>query len=85
MSRIGRQPIDLPSGVSVSISPGRVMVNGPLGELSQEVPSRMKRRASFACMNASRMISSEMPLILMSIWSAVTPFAEPVILKSMSP
>src|SRR5881628_2197171 len=42
MSRIGRQPIELPSGVSVSISPGRVMVNGPLGELSQEVPARMK-------------------------------------------
>jgi large subunit ribosomal protein L6 len=28
--------------VSVSISPGRVMVNGPLGELSQQVPARMK-------------------------------------------
>ena len=41
MSRIGRQPIQLPSGVSVSISPGRVMVNGPLGELSQTVPTRM--------------------------------------------
>jgi large subunit ribosomal protein L6 len=26
----------------VSISPGRVMVNGPLGELSQQVPQRMK-------------------------------------------
>jgi large subunit ribosomal protein L6 len=42
MSRIGKQPIELPGGVSVSLSPGRVMVNGPLGELSQEVPSRMK-------------------------------------------
>src|ERR1043166_2430210 len=42
MSRIGRQPIQLPSSVSVSISPGRVMVNGPLGELSQQVPARMK-------------------------------------------
>jgi large subunit ribosomal protein L6 len=42
MSRIGRQPIQLPQGVSVSISPGRVMVNGPLGELSQQVPRRMK-------------------------------------------
>ncbi|HKG44136.1 MAG TPA: 50S ribosomal protein L6, partial [Gaiellaceae bacterium] len=31
-----------PSGVSVSISPGRVMVNGPLGELSQQVPARMQ-------------------------------------------
>ena len=28
--------------MSVSISPGRVMVNGPLGELSQQLPSRMK-------------------------------------------
>jgi large subunit ribosomal protein L6 len=42
MSRIGRQPIELPGGVSVSISPGRVTVNGPLGELQQQVPARMK-------------------------------------------
>jgi large subunit ribosomal protein L6 len=42
MSRIGKQPIELPSGVSVSLSPGRVMVNGPLGELTQQVPSRMQ-------------------------------------------
>jgi large subunit ribosomal protein L6 len=42
MSRIGRSPIELPAGVSVSISPGRVMVNGPLGELAQDVPTRMK-------------------------------------------
>jgi large subunit ribosomal protein L6 len=28
--------------VNVSLSPGRVMVNGPLGELSQQVPARMK-------------------------------------------
>jgi large subunit ribosomal protein L6 len=42
MSRIGRQPIPLPDSVSVSLSPGRVHVNGPLGELVQLVPSRMK-------------------------------------------
>ncbi|MDQ3858776.1 MAG: 50S ribosomal protein L6 [Actinomycetota bacterium] len=41
MSRIGKQPVAVPAGVSVSISPGRVMVNGPLGELAQEVPSRI--------------------------------------------
>jgi large subunit ribosomal protein L6 len=41
MSRIGKQPIELPSGVNVAISPGRVQVNGPLGELSQIVPARM--------------------------------------------
>jgi large subunit ribosomal protein L6 len=42
MSRIGKQPIELPAGVSVSLSPGRVMVNGPLGELTQQVPTRMQ-------------------------------------------
>ena len=42
MSRIGKQPIELPAGVMVAISPGRVQVNGPLGELSQQVPARMK-------------------------------------------
>src|ERR687884_1830425 len=42
MSRIGRQPIEIPAGVNVAISRGRVQVNGPLGELSQQVPQRMK-------------------------------------------
>ena len=42
MSRIGKQPIDLPAGVSVAVSPGRVQVNGPLGELDQLVPARMQ-------------------------------------------
>jgi large subunit ribosomal protein L6 len=42
MSRIGRKPIELPSGVMVALSPGRVQVNGPLGELSQNVPQRMQ-------------------------------------------
>jgi large subunit ribosomal protein L6 len=42
VSRIGKAPIEIPSGVNVSLSPGRVMVNGPLGELSQQVPTRMK-------------------------------------------
>ena len=41
MSRIGKSPIPLPSGVNVSISPGRVMVNGPLGELTQQLPQRI--------------------------------------------
>ena len=42
MSRIGRQPIAVPDAVSVSLTPGRVIVNGPLGELAQQVPTRMK-------------------------------------------
>ena len=41
MSRIGRKPIEVPGGVAVAISPGRVMVNGPLGELAQQIPQRI--------------------------------------------
>ena len=37
MSRIGRQPIPLPAGVTVSIEPESVRVNGPKGELSERV------------------------------------------------
>jgi large subunit ribosomal protein L6 len=42
MSRIGKRPIEVPTGVNVAVSPGRVQVNGPLGELSQTVPTRMQ-------------------------------------------
>ena len=41
MSRIGRQPIEIPDGVNVAVDPGRVTVNGPLGELTQQVPLRI--------------------------------------------
>jgi len=41
MSRIGRKPIELPSGVNVAVSPGRIQVNGPLGELNQQLPTRI--------------------------------------------
>jgi large subunit ribosomal protein L6 len=42
MSRIGRRPIEVPAGVTVSVDPGRVQVAGPLGTLQQQVPARMK-------------------------------------------
>src|SRR5277367_2252293 len=37
MSRIGRQPIPVPAGVTVSIEPESVRVNGPKGELSERI------------------------------------------------
>ena len=37
MSRIGRQPIDIPAGVTIAIEPELVTVNGPKGELSERV------------------------------------------------
>jgi large subunit ribosomal protein L6 len=37
MSRIGKQPITVPAGVSIAIEPERVTVNGPRGELSERI------------------------------------------------
>jgi large subunit ribosomal protein L6 len=43
MSRIGKRPIEVPAGVTVTVDPvGRVAVSGPLGSLQQNVPQRMK-------------------------------------------
>ena len=41
MSRIGRMPIAVPSGVTVNIEGNRVTVSGPKGELSRSLPSDM--------------------------------------------
>ncbi len=37
MSRIGKQPVPVPDGVTVTIEPGLVRVVGPKGELSERV------------------------------------------------
>ena len=37
MSRIGRKPIPVPAGVTVTIEPEVVRVNGPKGELSERI------------------------------------------------
>ena len=38
MSRIGRKPIPVPSGVEIQIEPELVIVKGPKGELSERIP-----------------------------------------------
>ena len=42
MSRIGKRPIEIPTGVNIVLEPGRVAVTGPLGALQQDVPQRMQ-------------------------------------------
>ena len=37
MSRIGRKPIDVPSGVEIAVKPESVTVKGPKGELSERI------------------------------------------------
>jgi large subunit ribosomal protein L6 len=38
MSRIGRQPIPIPSGVDVNVEGRKISVKGPKGELSHTIP-----------------------------------------------
>ncbi|MGH1383238.1 50S ribosomal protein L6 [Kordia sp.] len=39
MSRIGKNPVSIPAGVTVDIKDGQVTVKGKLGELTQEIDS----------------------------------------------
>jgi len=44
MSRIGRSPIPIPSGVTVQVADGVVTVNGPQGTLSRALPGAISVR-----------------------------------------
>src|SRR5258708_7919992 len=41
MSRIGRKPVTVPSGVDVTISEGNVLVKGPQGQLTMTIPGEI--------------------------------------------
>jgi large subunit ribosomal protein L6 len=45
MSRIGKTPIPVPSGVEVAIADGRVTVKGPQGSLHREIPGEIVVRS----------------------------------------
>ena len=54
MSRIGKKPIDIPSGVTVSVDGQRVVVKGPLGELSLEMPGALSAKVDGAVLQIER-------------------------------
>ena len=54
MSRIGRQPIPLPAGVTVAIDAESVRVNGPKGELTERINRDMLVEHSDATITVSR-------------------------------
>ena len=41
MSRVGKKPIEIPSGVETKLETGRIIVKGPLGEISQVVNPKL--------------------------------------------
>ena len=54
MSRIGKMPIAIPSGVDVQIDGSTVTVKGPKGELSQEISELMKVEIEDGVLTVSR-------------------------------
>lgn len=42
MSRIGKSPVSIPSGVDVKVDSGKITVKGPKGELTQELDSSVQ-------------------------------------------
>jgi large subunit ribosomal protein L6 len=54
MSRIGRKPIPVPSGVEITIEPELVTVKGPKGELSERVHRDITVAHEGAELNVSR-------------------------------
>lgn len=42
MSRIGKQPIQIPENVEVEIAQGGIKVKGPKGELNRSIPSQIE-------------------------------------------
>ena len=45
MSRIGKAPIPVPSGVEVTLTDGHVSVTGPQGTLERDLPGAITVRA----------------------------------------
>ena len=41
MSRVGKKPIEIPSGVETKLETGKITVKGPLGEMSQDVNPKL--------------------------------------------
>jgi large subunit ribosomal protein L6 len=54
MSRIGRKPIPVPSGVTVTIDPEVVRVHGPKGELSERIHRDITVAQEGEALNVSR-------------------------------
>jgi len=54
MSRIGRKPVAIPSGVKVEIKDGKLFVEGPKGKLERILPSRIKIEVKDSIAHVSR-------------------------------
>ena len=54
MSKIGKKPVSLPSGVTVEVSGGKILVKGPKGELERNIPRKISAEVSDGIVTISR-------------------------------
>jgi large subunit ribosomal protein L6 len=54
MSRIGKQPVVLPAGISAKVADGVVTLKGPKGELSLQVPATVAVAQEGAALSVAR-------------------------------
>lgn len=54
MSRIGKKPVTVPGGVTVTMDGHRVTVKGPKGELSRTLPTEMRVRQDDGTLTVER-------------------------------
>ena len=54
MSRVGRKPISIPSGVEVQVADGTVTVKGPGGTLGQTLPADMRVQVTEGLLTVER-------------------------------
>jgi large subunit ribosomal protein L6 len=54
MSRVGKQPIEIPAGVDVAVAGRKVTVKGKLGTLEQELPSGIEAKTEGARLVVTR-------------------------------
>lgn len=60
MSRVGKKPIELPSGVDAKITPGSITVKGPLGEMSQAVNPKLEIKKDSNTLVVARQTNQKM-------------------------
>jgi large subunit ribosomal protein L6 len=54
MSRVGRKPVTVPKGVTITVKDGNVAVKGPKGELKRTVPGGVSVKVGGAEINVER-------------------------------
>ena len=54
MSRIGKKPVTIPSGVNISLKDGLLAVKGPKGELKRQIPDLVKVKVEKTAVTVER-------------------------------